>query len=90
MDTFEVSSFTTASRGTFRLIEEVRSGEPTLLHAPTLPGVQVSSEHVGVAEMKRQQWESLKPLIQRVYIEEDKPFRCIANILREDHGFKPT
>lgn len=38
----------------------------------------------------KQRWESLKPLIQRIYIEEDKPFPYLAKVLREEHGFDPT
>jgi hypothetical protein len=34
--------------------------------------------------------ESLKPLIQQVYIEENKPFPYLADILRDEHGFEPT
>jgi hypothetical protein len=44
----------------------------------------------GVREISRQQWEGLKPLIQRVYIDENKPFPYLADILRKDHGFEPT
>ena len=51
---------------------------------------EVSSGHPGIREMTRQQWESLKPLIQRVYIEENKPFPYLVNILRDEHGFEPT
>jgi hypothetical protein len=40
--------------------------------------------------MTRQRWETLKPLIEREYIEEDKPFSYLANILGNEHGFEPT
>jgi len=50
---------------------------------------QVSSEP-GVREATRQQWETLKPLIKRIYIDEDKPFPYLARILREEHQFEPT
>ena len=45
---------------------------------------------LGVRESARQRWEELKPLIQRVYIEEDRPYPYLANILRTQHGFETT
>jgi hypothetical protein len=90
MDPFQSLSFTAALPGTFTFIEGRQSAEPTFLHASTLRDIQTSPEQLGVAEMKRQQWESLKPLIQRVYIEEDKSFLDVADMLRDEHGFEPT
>jgi hypothetical protein len=40
--------------------------------------------------MSRQQWESLKPFIQRIYIDEDKPFPYLAKKLSLEHGFEIT
>jgi len=90
MDPFESSPFPTAWPGTFAFIEERSAAEQPFLHASTLRDTQVSFEHLGVAERKRLQWESLKPLIQRLYIEEDKPFTYIVKIIREEYGFEPT
>jgi hypothetical protein len=38
----------------------------------------------------REQWETLKPLIQRLYIEEHKTLSRVAQILSDDHSFLPT
>jgi hypothetical protein len=51
---------------------------------------EASSQELGAREMSRQQWEKLKPLIKRVYIEEKKTFPHLAKILRKEHGFEPT
>ncbi|PMD41145.1 TPR-like protein [Hyaloscypha variabilis F] len=51
---------------------------------------EIPSGEPGIREMTRQQWETLKPLIQRVYIEENKPFPYLARILREEHNFEPS
>jgi hypothetical protein len=90
MNNFDSSPLPAALPGTFTFIEDGPSAEPTSLHISTLRDVQTSSEHLGITELKRQQWESLKPLIQRVYIEEDKPFHYVANILSNEHGFEPS
>jgi Clr5 domain len=44
----------------------------------------------GKREISNQQWEEMKPLIQRVYIKENKPFRHLKNILRTEYGVEPT
>lgn len=44
----------------------------------------------GKREMSRQQWEEMKPLIQRIYIDENKPFPYLAHILVTEYGFEPT
>ncbi|PMD38715.1 hypothetical protein L207DRAFT_584112 [Hyaloscypha variabilis F] len=90
MNTFESSPSPAALPVTFIFIENGPSAKPTSLHISTLRDVQISSEHLGITELKRQQWESLKPLIQRVYIEEDKPFHYVADILSNEHGFEPS
>jgi hypothetical protein len=41
-------------------------------------------------QISRQQWEELKPLIHRLYIEENKTLVYIANALAESHNFRPT
>lgn len=40
--------------------------------------------------LSREQWENLKDLISRLYVDENKTFRKIATILLEAHGFEPT
>jgi len=35
-------------------------------------------------------WEELKPLIYRLYIEENMAFSSVAKIIHESHGFLPT
>jgi hypothetical protein len=44
----------------------------------------------GKREISRQQWEEMKPLIQRVYIRENKTFRQLKNILQVEYGVEPT
>jgi hypothetical protein len=48
------------------------------------------SVNPGIRAMSRQQWEELKPLIEQTYIQENKPFPYLAEVLRRDHGFEPT
>jgi hypothetical protein len=43
-----------------------------------------------VREAARQRWEELKPIIQRVYIEEDRAYPYLAHLLRTQHGFETT
>jgi hypothetical protein len=62
---------------------EMASQNPFVFH-------QVSSGELGTRETSRQQWEKLKPLIKRIYIEEKKSFPHLAKILRKEHGFEPT
>jgi hypothetical protein len=49
-----------------------------------------SKERKGKLKMSRHQWEDMKPLIQRIYIDDNKPFPYLAHILRTEHGFAPT
>jgi hypothetical protein len=48
------------------------------------------SANPGIRAMSRQQWEELKPLIEQTYVQENKPFPYLAEVLRRDHGFEPT
>jgi hypothetical protein len=48
------------------------------------------SSKIGAREAARQRWEAFKPLIQRVYVEEDRPYPYLAEILRTNHGFETT
>jgi hypothetical protein len=85
MDLFEQSLFPAALP---RTVEPKPSAESMsqysfIFHEP-------SSGEAGIREEIRRQWESLKPLIQRIYIDENKPFPYLAKILREEHGFEPT
>ena len=88
MDLFELSPFPPALSGTLTFVQhspsaELASQHPFIFHeAPT--------GELGIREMKRQKWESLKPLIQRIYIEENKPFPYLKKILRDEHGFELT
>jgi hypothetical protein len=105
MDLLEVSPFPAASPDAFAFVKqnplieqppqnplifvqqnppiEQPSQNPFIIHENTCEGP-------GIRETTRQQWEALKPLIQRIYIEEDKPFPYLARILRDEHGFEPT
>jgi hypothetical protein len=41
-------------------------------------------------QLTPEEWESLKPVIIKLYMNERKTFRQLANILRQDHNFHPT
>jgi hypothetical protein len=45
---------------------------------------------LGVREAARQRWEELKSIIQRVYIEEERPYPYLAHLLRTQYGFETT
>ncbi|PMD62303.1 TPR-like protein [Hyaloscypha bicolor E] len=63
-----------------------------LLECPSqiVPNEGQVSVNPGIRAMPRQQWEELKPLIEQTYIQENKPFPYLAEVLRRDHGFEPT
>ncbi len=91
MDLFEKQCFVAALPDAPTFSEP--DSAPPQQHYPSLdPFVfhEGSSGVPGVREMTRQQWETLKPLIKRVYIEENKPFPYLARKMREEHGFEPT
>jgi hypothetical protein len=63
---------------------------PSVENVEQVQEVEVFQGLKGKHEMSRQQWEDMKPLIQRIYIDENKPFPYLAHILRTEHGFIPT
>ncbi|KAF4627744.1 hypothetical protein G7Y89_g10410 [Cudoniella acicularis] len=84
MDLFELSPVPAA----FTTVEQ----NPQAEQSPQHPFIfhEAPSGDPKIREMTRQQWESLKSLIQRIYIDENKPFRYVAKVLREEHSFEPT
>lgn len=38
----------------------------------------------------KEQWAVLKPIIQKLYVEEGQTFTKVAQYLHEHHGFSPT
>jgi len=52
----------------------------------SLPTVQPVHRQV----LPKTKWEELRPVIRRLYIEENKTFRKIAIILCNSYGFTPT
>ena len=90
MDVPNVPEFLIALPGTCTFIEERPLTEKPTRHASSFRGVQEPSTEPGSRDITRQQWEALKPLIQRVYIDENKPFPHLVKIFRQDHGFEPT
>jgi hypothetical protein len=56
----------------------------------TMPYGEDTSVKMGAREMTRKQWEDLKPLIEQIYIKENRPFQYLAEVLRRDYGFEPT
>jgi len=85
MSTSITSTFLVASPSTFLFLHE-RPASGSGAAQPAEP----RSEECGKREMSRQQWESLKPFIQRIYIDEDKPFPYLAKKLSLEHGFEIT
>jgi hypothetical protein len=88
MDTFKLPPFSAALPGAFAFVEERPSAEKLFQHASTFQ--EAPSGHRGIREMTRQQWEALKPLLRRIYIDENRPFPYLAKILREEYGFETT
>jgi hypothetical protein len=52
--------------------------------------VTASSKSGKRHQYSKDQWEELKPLIRRLYNEENKTFSKVASILRDSHDFFPT
>jgi hypothetical protein len=70
--------------------EESEQLHPFLAVQPIAPAETPHSGTGGKRSISRQEWEDVKALIQRVYLDENKPFPYIAHILRTEHGFEPT
>ena len=83
-------SFYTASH--IRLTYPITMDHSTPLSPATSPYkfCDIDARTVGVREAARQRWEELKPIIQRVYIEEDRPYPYLAQLLQTQHGFETT
>lgn len=90
MNTVNALSVSTASPEGFTLLGQKLQPEQRIPHEREIVLQANMTTELGLREMTRQQWESLKPLIQEIYIEQDKPFQYLAKILREDYGFEPT
>ena len=60
----------------------VNHGELTFLQSIGCTGSRSTSS--------KEIWEALKPLIQRIYIDENKPFTYLQTILTTEHNFCPT
>jgi hypothetical protein len=92
MEPFESSPSTAVFPGTFAFEERPSAGQP-LHHASTQLEFQAPPVQLGMPEgreVTRKQWESLKSLIERVYILENMSFPYLAKILREEYAFEPT
>ncbi len=38
----------------------------------------------------KEQWEALKPIIERLWLAEKLPFRLVAEVLKNEYDFFPT
>jgi Clr5 domain len=86
MDTFNFSPLSPASSIAF-LFDQQPPFQPLIQPTPVEEDIaNVPESHQSL----KKKWESLKPLIQRVYIEENKPFPYLARILCDEYGFIPT
>jgi hypothetical protein len=88
MDIFEEYLSPTALLDAFPSVPQFQTLEETSNHAFVFH--EISPEAAGTRERIRQKWETLKPLIKRVYIDDNKPYPSIARILREEHQFETT
>lgn len=86
-------SFPTASASTFPFVNQNIANQTKDRHCAFEASNRLydfDPRSLGVREAARQRWEELKPLIQRVYIEEDRPYPYLANLLLTQHGFETT
>jgi hypothetical protein len=61
-----------------------------LSHASVKPVSQPPSGLGGRQLYSREQWETQKPVIYRLYNQENKPYIRVVEILRTKHNFFPT
>jgi len=86
MDTFNFPPLSPASSSAF-LFDQQPPFQPLIQPTPVEEDIaNVPESHQNL----KKKWESLKPLIQRVYIEENKPFPYLARILHDEYEFTPT
>jgi hypothetical protein len=86
MDIFNFPPLSPAPSGAF-LFDQQPPFQPLIQPTPIEEDISnVPESHQNL----KKKWESLKSLIQRVYIEENKPFSYLARILRDEHEFTPT
>jgi len=90
MNIFNALSNSTASSAAFTILGQNSQLVQLVPHEHDIVLQGNITADLGLREMTRQQWESLKPLIQEIYIEQDKPFPYLAKILREEYTFEPT
>jgi hypothetical protein len=86
-------SFPTASASTFPFVNQNMANQTKDRYCAFEASNRLydfDPRSLGVREAARQRWEELKPLIQRVYIEEDRPYPYLANLLLTQHGFETT
>jgi len=58
--------------------------------APEFPTSKVFSKTQYRPQLSAQEWDTLRPAIKRLYIDEKKTFAEVAKYLRENHDFNPT
>ena len=86
MDTFNFPPLSPASSTAFPF-DQQPPFQPFIQPTPVEEDIaNVPESHQNL----KKKWESLKPLIQRVYIEENKPFPYLARILHDEYEFTPT
>jgi len=52
--------------------------------------LEMSSNTIPRQVLSKEQWEELRPLISRLYIDENRTFKAVARVLQESHNFVPT
>jgi hypothetical protein len=58
--------------------------------APGFPTLQSIAKPPYRPQLSAQEWDTLRPAIKRLYIDEKKTFSEVAKYLRENHDFNPT
>jgi hypothetical protein len=58
----------------------------TVVSEPSKDGESIARRKM----YSKEQWLALKPLIHRLYIDENQTFTKVAEYLQEHHGFNPT
>ena len=68
----------------------LQSTEHSAIHDDRPLTAPISSTSGKRHQYSSAQWEELKPLIRRLYLDENRTFTDVATTLRDTHGFFPT
>jgi hypothetical protein len=63
---------------------------PRIAPSNCAPSIASSVASEVKREASRQEWEQMKPRIEHLYIDQNKPFPYVTRVLRKEYGFEPT